>query len=246
MNVNAKPTLAEALRQAYEEPGACPPPEAYLAEELAILAPEERARLERHAESCPACSAERDLARTFERSDALSASESRDVARIARRLERRAPGRPRGLAGLLRFPALGGFSKAPAFRMAAAAVLVLVIGVAVQTTRSGQPGLPDAPTDSVVRGGEIGVVSPLGDLDELPGELVWEAVAGAVGYRVKLQTVDDTVLWESAVNAPSAELPEEVLSKLHRAVSYGWSVEALDAEGRTLAASASASFRARP
>jgi len=246
MSSDTKPTLAEALRQAYQEPGACPPPEAYLAEEIAALAPGERARLEGHAESCPACSAERELARSFDLSDDMSAAGSRDVAVIARRLGRRSPARSGSLARLFHFPALGGLSKSPALRMAAAAVLVLAIGVVVQTGRGSRPDLPDVPTDTAVRGGEISVVAPVGELDDLPSGLVWEVVGGASTYRVTIEAVDDTVLWESVVGEPSAVLPNEILSKLHRAVTYEWRVEALDGEERRLAASGPVEFRARP
>ena len=41
-------------------------------------------------------------------------------------------------------------------------------------------------------------------------------------------------------------LPAEVLGKLHRAVTYVWTVEALDASGARVAASEPVRFRARP
>jgi hypothetical protein len=63
---------------------------------------------------------------------------------------------------------------------------------------------------------------------------------------VRLSTVDDTVLWETAVPAPPARLPAEVVRQLNRAVVYTWTVEALDASGRRLASSEPVRFRARP
>src|SRR4029079_15404625 len=59
--------LAEWLRDAYADaaPG-CPRPEASLADELAALQPDERRRLEAHADACPACNAERELAPDFD------------------------------------------------------------------------------------------------------------------------------------------------------------------------------------
>jgi hypothetical protein len=58
--------------------------------------------------------------------------------------------------------------------------------------------------------------------------------------------VDDTVLWEEKVAAPPARLPAEVAGRLQRAVSYVWSVEALDASGARLGASEPVRFRVKP
>jgi hypothetical protein len=240
-----QPTVEQALRRAYESPGACPPPETFLAEEMAALDPETRASVESHAERCPACAAERDLARTFESAGSMSASENRDVEHMVRRLKRGAPTRKNdsGLARLLRFPALGGLQRSPAFRVAMAAVLVLVVGFAVQTTRTGAPQLPDTAVDTVVRGGQLEVISPVGEIAVVTDAFVWQASDGAVSYLVTLKTVDDTVLWETTSDQPSVSLPEPVRSQLHPAVTYAWKVEALDAQGARVAGSGWVDFR---
>lgn len=239
-------SIAEALRRAYDSPESCPPPGAFLAEEMAALDTQTRTALESHAESCPACGAERDLARTFESSDAMTAGESREVDRIVRRLERAAPGRKSGLARLFRFPTVGGLARSPGFRMAAAAALVVVVGFAVQTTRSGPPSLPDTVVETVVRGGDLAVVSPVGEIEAMTDELIWKPVEGASVYHVTLNAVDDTVLWEATGAQASVQLPEAVRAQLHRAVTYVWKVEALDADEVVVAGSGSVEFRVRP
>ncbi|HEY4588988.1 MAG TPA: hypothetical protein VII86_07160, partial [Thermoanaerobaculia bacterium] len=97
-----------------------------------------------------------------------------------------------------------------------------------------------------VRGGEIETISPVGDAAGIPTELRWNPRAGAASYRVRLLAVDDTVLWEATVPAPPARLPAAAQGKLQRAVSYLWSVEALDAAGARIAASETVRFRIRP
>ncbi len=97
-----------------------------------------------------------------------------------------------------------------------------------------------------MRGGEVETVSPAGDVAEIPAELRWEPRAGARSYRVRLSSVDDTVLWEATVPASPARLPAPVAAGLHRAVAYTWTVEALDASGAPIAASEPSRFRARP
>ncbi len=58
--------LEELLRRAYPERGACPAPETFQREAAGELAGDELRRIEAHAAQCPACRAERELARLFE------------------------------------------------------------------------------------------------------------------------------------------------------------------------------------
>lgn len=263
--------LEDWLRAAYEEEDAgCPPPEAFLAEEIERLSPQERRRLEEHADRCPACAAERDLARMFDAGPAAAADAAdiegvlpEDVAFVVSRLEANSPVRPVApvqrigrpeKANVVPFrapapkPALPAPARRPTtlWRLAAAVILVLGAGMLFQLSGPGAPPLPVPGTGTTVRGGEVEAVSPVGEVAGIPPELRWEPRPGAVSYRVRLSTVDDTVLWESAVPAPPASLPVEVTGQLHRAVVYTWTVEALDASGARIAVSEPVRFRARP
>jgi hypothetical protein len=97
-----------------------------------------------------------------------------------------------------------------------------------------------------MRGGEVEALSPVGEVTEVPAELRWTPRPGASSYRVRLSTVDDTILWETAVPAPPARLPAGVVRQLNRAVVYTWTVEALDASGARAASSEPVHFRTRP
>ena len=227
------------------------------------LSPEERRRLDEHADRCPACAAERDLARMFDNPEAKGVlPEDVDfvVSRLEARLEAASPVRPAPRpreAKVVPFrvpapkPALPATAPArrtttTAWRLAAAVVRVLGAGIRVQWSRSGAPPLPAPGTGTVVRGGEVEAVSPVGEVAGIPAELRWEPRAGAASYRVRLSAVDDTVLWETAAPAPPARLPAPVAGQLHRAVVYVWTVEALDASGARIAVSEPVRFRARP
>jgi Putative zinc-finger len=244
--------LADWLRDAYAGPGAgCPPPEAYLAEEMAALAPEERRRLEAHADGCPACAAERELARAFDAGEAAVPAADVDWVTARLRGEPAAPATP--VAAPMGMPPPGrvvpfrGRTAARAWtRLAAAAVLVVAAGLTLRTLYERPPALPEPPRSGVVRGGEVEPSAPLGEVAEPPAELRWQPVAGAAGYRVRLVTVDETLVWQDVTNEPNADLPAEVRSGLQRAVSYEWTVEALAADGSTLGRSAPAHFRLRP
>lgn len=247
--------LEDWLRAAYaEEEAGCPPPEAYLAEETGRLSPEERRRLDEHADRCPACAAERDLARMFDAGPAAGAEGvlPEDVAFVVSRLEASSPVRPASKGNVVPFrapvskPAAKPSPRSNVWRLAAAVILVLGAGILFQLSRSGAPPLPAPGTGTVVRGGEVEAVSPVGEVAAIPPELRWEPHPGAASYRVRLSTVDDTVLWETRVPAPPARLPAEITGQLHRAVVYIWTVEALDASGARMAVSEPVRFRARP
>ena len=225
-------SLSESLRSAWD---GCPSPEDWLRLETGEATPDERRRLEEHAARCPACASEREMARLFSQ-----APGDENVDDIVSKLEAlNLPEKPVPLA----FP-----SRRPALVWAArlAAVLVLALG-AVLFFRAGQaPPLPDPGPGEVYRGGQVRPIAPSGEISAMPGEFRWEETPGARSYRVTLRAVDDTVLWEETVTAPSAGLPEEIASGLHPAVLYRWSVEALDERGARLAASEPVSFQVQP
>ncbi len=257
--------LDEWLRAAYAGPEAgCPPPEAFL--EAEELSPEERRRLDEHADACPACAAERDLAWLFAGAPEAAEVPREDLDFVVARLAAASPVRPAGQvvpfpAGAARSPAAVPATAArPAprravsyqiwprsmLKFAAALILVLGGGLLFRLAQTAAPPLPAPGVGGAVRGGEIEALSPVGDVGAIPAELRWTPRPGARLYKVRLSAVDDTVLWEVTVPAPPARLPDEVAGHLHRAVSYLWTVEALDASGARLAASEPVRFRARP
>jgi len=239
-------SLEDWLRAAYtgEEAG-CPPPEAFLEAEAGDRTPEERRRLDEHADRCPACAAERDLVRLFDAGP--EAARREDVDYVVARLAAASPVR-RATGQVVPFPT----ARKPAatrpvlWRLAAALVLVLGGGLFFQLSRTAAPPLPAPGTGSVMRGGEVEAVSPVGEIAGVPAELRWKPRPGASAYRVRLSTVDDTLLWEATFAVPPAPLPSEVVRQLNRAVVYTWTVEALDASGARLAASEPVRFRVRP
>lgn len=246
-------TLAAWLRAAYtsEETG-CPPPEAFLEAELEGLSPEDRRRLDEHAGRCPACAAERDLARLFDAAPEEADVRPEDLGFVVSRLEETSPVRP-SLPNVVPFPAPRR-AEAPrprprsnAFlRFAAAALLVLGAGLGYWAVYSPGPELPEPELGGAMRGSEVETVAPAGDVAEIPRELRWVAVEGASSYRVRITTVDGSVLWEGTALAPFVSLPADVAGRLHRAVLYTWTVEVLGPDGARLASSEAVRFKVRP
>jgi hypothetical protein len=253
MTTNASRALQDWLRAAYASPDAgCPPPEAYLEAESGALTADAKRALDEHADRCPACAAERDLARLWDAAPEEAGARPEDVAFVVSRLETASPvSRP---AAAKVVPFRGPRPQAPPARsrsftftrLAAAAVLVLAAGLALRTYYSPEPPLPAPETGGAVRSAEIEALAPRGELEDIPRELRWNPWKGALSYRVRLIAVDGAVLWEARISAPPARLPDEAAGRLHRAVSYTWAVEALGADGSVLAASEPVSFRTKP
>jgi hypothetical protein len=258
-------TLDEWLRAAYDskeasEEAGCPPPEAFLEAETAGLSPENRRTLDEHAARCPACAAERDLARLFDEAPDETGVRPEDLDFVVSRLEETSPVRstpassapnvvvfpgPRRAEPASTQPRRSGSSHS-LLRFAAAAVLVIGAGLGYRAVQSPDPALPAPEIGDVVRGGEVEAVSPAGELAEVPRELRWAHREGAASYRVRITTVDDSVLWEMTAPASPVVIPKEVSAKLHRAVLYTWTVEALDPSGARLATSEPVRFRVKP
>lgn len=250
-------TLDAWLRATYAEPEAhqssgCPPPESFLEAEMAGLSPEARQALDAHAARCPACAAERELARLFDASPEEAGVRREDLDFVVSRLEETSPARS-AAPNVVPFP---GPRRAEAprsrsvsrsmLRFAAAVLLVIGLGLLYRAFQSPRPDLPTPEVGGVMRGGEVEAVSPVGELAEMPAELRWVPVAGAASYRVRITAVDGSVLWEGTALAPSIRLPAEVAGRLHRAVVYTWTVEALDPGGARLASSEPVRFRVKP
>jgi hypothetical protein len=251
--------LDEWLRAAYDPEASdagCPPPEAFLEEEMASLSPAERRALETHADRCPACAAERDLARLFDAAPEEAAVRPEDLSFVVSRLEKAEPVRPVS-PNVVPFapPRKERKEEAPRsrslFRLAAAAVLVIGAGLGYQAFHAPSSNLPALPAPAapgsagVMRGSEVEAVAPLGEVAEIPRQLRWVPVAGAGSYRLRITAVDGTVLWAGTAPSPPALLPADVAGRLHRAVLYSWTVEALDPSGARLASSEPVHFKVR-
>ena len=225
---------------AYSSGQGCPPPEIYLAGADSTLSAEEKLRLGEHLARCPACAAERDLARAFVL-PSEDDEQREDVRFVVARLEATSPLGRRATQQSAR----RSWTTAP-WRLAAAAVIVAGVGGAALMLRPTAPTLPRPAGHTVTRGSIVTIDEPVGEMAEFPQFLRWIELPEANSYRVRLTGVDETIIWDATVPASPASLPAEVAGRLHRAVVYLWQVEALDASGSRIAWSEQASFRVVP
>jgi CheY-like chemotaxis protein len=98
------------------------------------------------------------------------------------------------------------------------------------------PPLPRGSGTETTRSLTILPVAPRGELERAPRTLRWEAVPGAVSYRVEVRGVDGGLLWEARTQAAEIEVDPSAVA-FAPAVRYSWRVEAVDEHERPLASS---------
>jgi hypothetical protein len=239
--------LARALARGAD----CPPLERLVAAALGDLPAAESAPLLAHAEGCAACGAEVALASRCAAADTGSAAVEQVVERLRAAGGEQPPGRVIEFPGDA--PRRGGERArtrrpAPAWtRWAAAALLVAGVGLIWEARRTpAPPELPGPGTTDVVRGGELQVLAPVGEVIGAPAELSWRPVEAAAKYRVELADVGGESLGGGESTSARFALPPELANRLRERATYTWQVVAFDADGRELARSSRVEFTVRP
>lgn len=120
---------------------------------------------------------------------------------------------------------------------AAMAAIVIATVIALKPAKEPELQASNGGQQVIYRSQEIQVVSPLGDLQQVPGELRWQTFAGAAVYKVVLMEIDHSQLWASDTKEPAAEIPLAVRAKMLPGKPILWQVTALDAQSRVLGTS---------
>lgn len=202
-----------------------------------------------HLAGCPRCQAELAMLKSFEAGTPLP-DEGAAVAWIGSHLDRQLeniknPSRrasrtavqnfePQG-SWLARIFGLGGWRWAlPATALAAAAIVAAVL---LQS-----PKEPDLQANAgrqtpIYRSQELQVVSPVGDVQQVPKELQWQAFPGTGTYKVVVMEVDNTQLWSAETRETSVEVPASIRVKMLPGKPILWQVTAFDGQGRVLGTS---------
>jgi len=243
-----KEQLAEvAIREALKATGDCPP-----IEELASFASgqaQAATSLAKHLQTCAYCQTEMHLLKTFL---APETSRTQEASQAADRLRSRSKEIFRQA-----FPAIESTpwwrSVFTAKRMAQASLTMaalLLVAAAILFLRS-TPSRPQFEAKNqtgpdVLRSGSFAVLSPLGDLQERPKEIVWEKVPQAASYQVRLLAVDRSELWKTTTADSRIELPSAAREQIVPAKTLFAEVAAFDASGKQVGATGLVRFRLVP
>jgi hypothetical protein len=202
-----------------------------------------------HLAGCPRCQAELAMLKSFE-SGAPLPDEGAAVAWISSHLDRQLESiknssRVRARAAtqnletqdswLARTFGLRAWRWALPATVVAAAVVVGVILLR-------PPKEPDLQANAggqttVYRSQEIQVVTPVGDVPQIPRTLQWQSFSGAQRYKVVVMEVDNSPLWSTETKETSLEIPASLHAKILPGKPILWQVTALDGQGRVLGTS---------
>lgn len=202
-----------------------------------------------HLALCPRCQAELAMLKTFESGTPL-ADEGAAVAWISSHLDRQLEN--------IKNPARGGIRSAvqsfepqaswlgkifgrgawrwaaPATVLAAAAIMAVVL---LQPAKAPELQANAGHENVVYRSQEVQIVSPAGDVQQVPQELRWQAFAGAATYKVAVMEVDKSVLWTTETAGTMIEVPPSLRARMLPGKPILWQVTAVDSQGRVLGTS---------
>ena len=202
-----------------------------------------------HLAQCPRCQAELAMLKAFESGTPLP-DEGAAVAWISSHLDRqlesiKSPSRGRVRAAVQNFePQASWLAKmfdlqgwrwaVPATVLAAAAIMAAVL---LRTPKQPELQANAGHTNVVYRSQEVQVVSPVGDVQQVPRELRWQAFDQSNSYKVEVMEVDKTVLWSTETRETFVAIPASLGAKMLPGKPILWQVTALDATGRVLGTS---------
>jgi anti-sigma factor RsiW len=210
----------------------------------ARLSPADAQAAAAHLASCAGCRAELDMLVEFQTGEIRADEE--DVVRAGRQ---RLTERAREIVGRAVPPRpVSWWRQSSVVRPLLAMAALLLLSVAGYLWRPGPPGFPSNIDTGreVARSLSLTVLTPAGDLAEVPRRLAWEPVAGATRYHVRVIEVDRHEVWASDAATTDTELPAAVRALMVPGKTLGWQVSAYTASGERLAESAVTQFRMTP
>jgi hypothetical protein len=229
----------ELLTGSLKRTSECPPIEAL----EQILEHGESRDTNLHLKECAYCKTEIALLQSF-RDAEIPANDAEAVAQIAAKLRERSgadivPSTSASWIGRI----LGRGWLRPAALALAGALLVVAIGL--QIRQSSMRGLNTGAGDGsgVFRSGTLTISSPSGDLQDLPEQFRWEAVAVATRYELHLMEVDHHELWNATSTQPAVSIPADVRAQIVPLKTLLLQIDAFDAAGRKVAQSEVVRFR---
>ncbi len=99
------------------------------------------------------------------------------------------------------------------------------------------------PSEEVLRGELVVLISPQGELKESPSLFIWKKFKDSSEYIFSLYDSGENLIWERKTKSKRIRIPNEVKVLLKRGDFYFWEVKALSPQGSVVAQSRKAIFR---
>src|SRR5712664_338335 len=125
-----------------------------------------------------------------------------------------------------------------------AAALILVV-VTVRMREAREPEIRYDAKPSIFRSEELVITSPIGDLEQAPVELRWQAAPHSAIYSVRLFEVDGSELWKAESSGTTVRVPPAIHAKIVPGKTLLWQVTAMDSSGKAVATSQIQRFRVK-
>src|SRR5690348_10847370 len=189
-----------------------------------------------HVSTCPHCQSEISMLRSFESAEPAE-NEGAAVAWIAAQLERNQQKQAAKPAKAGVVPFWRAMFRLPYMAAAAALVVAVTLGISLYQTEDHKPHFGGNVGTSPFRSGEIHLISPSGQLNQLPDQLRWESVPGATTYSIQISGIDldHTVIWSGQSDQNSVTVTPEMKEKIHAGKPFKWTVTAQDGTGKQIA-----------
>jgi hypothetical protein len=197
-----------------------------------------------HVESCAFCRTEVQLLREFQ-AESVRENDTAAVRVIASRLRERSNEIFKTPSAELSVPCWESLWTTPWFRPAAlaAAALLVVVAVGLQTRISPPALRPPGAEPEVLRSNVIIVTAPSGDVAQAPSEIRWQPAPGAAKYKVRLLEVDGSELWSTETAETTVQIPGAIRARIVPARTLLSRVSAFDKAGHQVSISDTVRFR---
>ena len=237
--------MNDEFRKALQHGPDCPPAETLIGV-MEHGDPGDRAGINQHLHSCPACQTELAMYRGFEAGE-VSADERSAVDFIVKRLQRPAaivPSTPSLWQRIFTRQQNFFTSRWMGVAALAMAAVLLTIGLTSQS-RTGRVNPPVA-DDQTLRTSAVTITSPTGEMNESPGFIEWQPLAGAAEYTVTLSEIDGNVIFHKTFTTSRIHLPEEIRNLIKPGKKVLLEVSAENRTGSEIARSGMVSIRVNP
>ncbi len=194
---------------------------------LDMLSPEERDIFEAHLIECEACRKELELTERF----FSFASKNREeiIAHLKRKEIDFIPIRKRT------------FYRKLAFGVSSLIVCVLIICAYYFIFLKKPPPLSEK-IGQGIRGENIKICCPVGEIEELPEFIKWSEVKNADCYLIQLIDKDDQIMWSALAHESKIKIPSFIQRKIKKGKSYYLKIKAFSSDGRIILESKKINF----